>query len=86
VYHIAVAMATAVEALNITVRNLNETERPHEQLLVLLGTQCIICDIFLCLECKEIDKTCGGDTIPHLYENCVVFFSAVLYSCYRIYL
>jgi len=86
VYHIAVAMATAGEALNITVRDRNETERPHEQLAVLLGTQCIVCNIFLCLECKEIDKTFGGDTIPHLYENCVVLFSAVLCSCYRIYL
>jgi len=32
----------------------------------------------------EVDKTFGGHTIPHLYENCGVLFSAVLCSCYRI--
>jgi hypothetical protein len=57
---------------------------PLEQLAVLLGTQCIACDIFLSLECKDFDKIFGGHTIPHLYENCVVLFSAVLCSCYRI--
>jgi hypothetical protein len=66
------------------VRNLNEAETPHEQLAVLLGTQCKVCDIFLCLECKDFDKTFGGHIIPHLYENCVVLFSVVLCSCYRI--
>jgi hypothetical protein len=84
VYHIALAVATAVEALNIIIGYLNEAERPHKQLAALLGTQSVVCDIFLCFKCKEVFKTFGGHTIPHLYENCFVFFTAVLCSCYRI--
>jgi len=47
VHHVAVAMATAVEALDLAVRYLNEAERPHQQLAVLLGTLCIVCSIFV---------------------------------------
>jgi len=37
-----------------------------------------------CLGCKEGNKTSGGHVTAHLYENCVVLFSVVLCSCYRI--
>jgi tryptophan synthase beta subunit len=46
VHHVAVAMATAVEALDLAVIYMNEAKRPHQQLAVLLGTLCIVC-IFL---------------------------------------
>jgi len=57
---------------------------PHQQLAVLLGTNCTVCSIFVCLECKEVDETYGGHVTPYLYENCVAVFSVVLRSCYRI--
>jgi hypothetical protein len=41
--HVAVAMAIALQ----TVRYLTEA--------MLLGTPCIVCCIFLCLECKAVD-------------------------------
>jgi hypothetical protein len=56
VHYVAVAMATAVEAVDIAVRYLNEAERPHQQLAVLLGSPCIVCSIFVCIEHKEVDK------------------------------
>jgi hypothetical protein len=59
------------------MKYLNEAERPHQQLAVLLGTHCIVCHIFLCLECKEVDKTFGRHVTPHLYENCAEVFSVV---------
>ena len=37
-----------------------------------------------CFGCKESDTTFGGHVTTHLYENCVVLFSVVLCSCYRI--
>jgi len=47
VHHVAVAMATAVEALDLAVRYLNEAKRPHQQLATLLGTLCIVCSIIV---------------------------------------
>ena len=82
VHHVAVAMVTAVEVLDIAVRQRGPS--PHQQLEVLLGTNCIVCSIFVCLECKEVDETLGGRVTPHLSENCVALFSVVLCSCYRI--
>jgi len=78
VYRIAVAVATTVEAVNTIVRYLNEAERSHQQLAALLGTQWIVCDIFLCLKCKEVCKTSGGHIIAHLCKYCdVLFYAAV---------
>jgi len=60
---------------------------PHQQLAVLLGKNCIVCSIFVCLECKEVRKLMrhlGGHVTAHLNENCVALFSIVLCSCYRI--
>jgi hypothetical protein len=74
-----VAVATEFEALDIAMRYLNEAERLHQQLAVLLGTQCIVCSIFLCLELKEDYKTFGVLVIPHLSEYCGALFS-VLYA------
>jgi hypothetical protein len=51
---------------------------------VLLGTACIVCCIFLCLELKEDDKTFGSLITPHLYGNYVALFSGVLCNWYRI--
>jgi hypothetical protein len=82
VHHVAVAMITAVEALDTAVRYLQQTERPYLQLAVLLGTICIVCSSFVCLELKEVDKTFGAHVTPH--ENCVVVFSVVLCRTYRI--
>jgi hypothetical protein len=79
-----VAVATEFEALDIAMRYLNEAERPHQQLAVLLDTHCIVFGIFLCMELKEDYKTFGVLVIPHLSENCVALFSVLLYSCYRI--
>jgi hypothetical protein len=59
------------------MKYLKEAERPHQQLAVLLATHCIVCSIFLCLECKEVGKTFGRHGTPHLYENCVEVFSVV---------
>ena len=70
-------MATEFENVDTAVKYLNEAEKPHQQLTVLLGTR-IVCSIFLCLECKEVDKTFGRRVTPHLYENCVEVFSVVL--------
>jgi hypothetical protein len=56
VHCVVIAMATAVEAVDIAVRYLNEAERPHQQLAVLLGPPCILCSIFVCIERKEVDK------------------------------
>jgi hypothetical protein len=69
------AMATEFEALDIAMSYLNEAERPHQQLAVLLGTHCIVFSIFLCMELKEDYKTFGVLVIPHLSENCVALFS-----------
>jgi hypothetical protein len=38
VLHVTVAMATAVEALDLAVSYLNEAERPHQQLALLIDT------------------------------------------------
>jgi len=56
----------------------------HKQVAVLLGTLYIVCCIFLCLECKEVDKTYVAHVTPLLYENCVVLFIVVLCCSYRI--
>jgi hypothetical protein len=82
--NVTLAMATEFEALDIAVRYLNEAERPCQQLAVLLGTHCIVCIIFLCLELKEDYKTFGVLVVPHLSENFVTLFSVLLCSCYRI--
>jgi len=57
---------------------------PHQQLAVLLGTACIVCSIFVCLECKEVDEASGGQVTAQLCENCVAVSNVVLCSCYRI--
>jgi hypothetical protein len=57
---------------------------PHQQLAVLLGTNCIVGSVFVCVECKEVDEAFGGHVTLHLYENCVALFNVVLCSCYRI--
>jgi len=69
-----VAVATEFKALDIAMRYLNEAERPHQQLAVLLGTQCIVCSIFLCLELKEDYKAFGILVITHLSEYCVALY------------
>ena len=82
--NVTVAMATEFEALDTAVRYLNEAERPHEQLAVLLGTHCVVCSVLLCLELKEDYKTFGVLVIPNQSENYVVLFIVLLCSCYRI--
>jgi hypothetical protein len=84
VCHVTVAMATEFETVDMAVKYLHVADRPHQQLAVLLGTHCIVCSIFLCLECKEVDKTFRRHVTPLAYENCVVLFIAVLCSSYRI--
>jgi hypothetical protein len=69
-------MVTAVEILDIAVRQRGPS--PHQQLEVLLFS------IFVCLECKEVYETYVAHVTPHLYENCVALFSVDLCSCYRI--
>ena len=68
-YCVAVAVATAVEALYIEMRYLCVPRRPHHQMAASCGTHCIVCCTFLCLECKEDDKTFGGHLTAHSYEN-----------------
>jgi hypothetical protein len=57
---------------------------PNQQVAVLLGKNCIVCTIFVCLDCEEVDEIFGGNVTPHQYENCVALFSVVLCTCYRI--
>jgi hypothetical protein len=83
VCHVTVIMATVFEPLDIAVRHMTETERT-KQVSVLLGTLCIVCCIFLCLECKIVDKQFWAHVTPCLYGNCVVLFCVVLCNNYRI--
>jgi hypothetical protein len=39
-------MATEFENIDIAMKYLNEAERPHQQLAVLLGTHCIVLVFF----------------------------------------
>jgi len=86
VCYFTVIMATVFESLDRAVRYLTEVERTTAPLdvSVLLGTLCIVCCIFLCLECKIVDKRFQANVTPYLSVNCVVLFCVVLCSSYRI--
>ena len=56
---------------------------PHWQVAASLGTHCIVCCIFLCVECKTVDRTFGAHVTPDLYENFILLFTVVLCSSYR---
>ena len=77
VYQFAMSQGPWPQNLKLAMKYVNEADRPHQQLAVLLGTHCIVCSVFLCLECKEVDKTFGRHVTPHLYENCVEVFIVV---------
>jgi hypothetical protein len=47
VYHIAVAVATAVEAIDTETRHLPVAERPQQQMAVSCGTHYIVCCTFV---------------------------------------
>ena len=47
---------------------------------VLLGTFCILCCIFLCLECEEVDKTFMAHVTPHMYMKIVLYCSLLFYA------
>ena len=79
------AMVTAFEALDTTLKYLTEAEwHPTPLASVRVTWHTLYFFFFLYLECKKVGKTIVRPVTAHLYGNCIVLFSAVLCSCYRI--
>jgi hypothetical protein len=84
-WHVAVAMPTAVRALDIVMRYEIEAEGllPPTNVTVCWHTLHTLC-IIVCLDGKGVDKTFGGHVTPRLYKNCFVLFIIILCSRYKI--
>lgn len=81
-------MAAAVRTVDVVLRYVTETEGsiPATDVTVCWHTlrSLLYFGLFAKEGRKEVDTTFGGHVTPHLYENCVVLFSMVLCSSYRI--
>jgi len=76
VCHVAVTIPTTFGTLDIAVRYLTEAERTTAP-LTSGSITCIVCCIYLCLECQIVDKTFGEHITQLLDGNCVVQFCVV---------
>jgi hypothetical protein len=74
VYHVAVAVATAVETLDIEMKNICVCQRGHNSKWQCHVAHIAECVVLLGVGCKEVDKTFGGHLTAYLYENCVLLF------------